>query len=124
MGVVRRLAVDRANQVDLFRGVGDVVLTPDDVADAVPDVLHRRGEVVRRPPVGTDEHEILELLVRELDVPADGVLPRGHALVGHPEPDRAFVLVGLARGHEPARQLGAVRHPVELEGDVTVPVEA
>src|SRR5207248_2364648 len=41
-----------------------------------------------------------------------------------PDPDRALVLVRLALGHE-ARGLGpAALHPVELEGDGTVPVQA
>jgi len=37
--------------------------------------------------------------------------------------DRAFVLVGLALVHQAPRDLGAVLQPVELEGDVPVPVE-
>ena len=35
----------------------------------------RRGEVVRRPAVGAHEDDVLELLVRELDAAADGVVP-------------------------------------------------
>jgi hypothetical protein len=121
--VDRRLGADRADQVDLLRGVRDVVVAADHVRDLVPDVLHRRGEVVRRAAVGADEHEILELVVREVDAVADDVVPARRPLVRHAKPDRAFVLVGLAFGDEPLRDLPAVVHPVELERVVAVPVQ-
>ena len=91
--------------------------------DLVPDVLHRRREVVRRPPVAAHEHDVLELLVRELDAPAHHVVPRGDALVGHAEANRALVLVGLAVGDELVGDAPAVVEPVELERHRPVPVE-
>ena len=99
--VDRHLAADGADDVDLLRRVRDVVLAADHVRDPVPDVLERRGEVVGRPPVGAEDDDVLDRLVRDLDAAADDVVPAGHALVGHPEPDRALVLVGLALGDEP-----------------------
>ena len=54
---------------------------------------------------------------------ADDVVPARRALVGHAEADRSLVLVGLALGDEPLRDLAAVVHPVELERVVAVPVE-
>ena len=95
----------------------------DHVCDPVVHVLDRVREVVGRPPVGADDHEILELLVRELDPAADGVLPRGHALVGHAEADRALVLVGLLLLHEARRQVAAAPHCIELERDRPIPVD-
>ena len=87
-------------------------------------VLDGRCEVVGRPAVGAHDHEVLELLARELDAAADGVVPGRHALVRHPEADRAVVLVRLARLDEPGGQLAAPLHRVELEGDGPVPVDA
>src|SRR5581483_10805913 len=69
-------------------------------------------------------HEVLEALVRELDAPAHGVLPRRRALVRHPEADRALVLVRLAVGDELLGDAPAVVHAVELERRLAVPVEA
>ena len=123
MRVDRRLGSDRPDDVDLLRRVRDVVLAPDHVRDVVPHILHRRGEVVGRPSVGANEHDILELLVRELDPAANDVVPRRDTLVRHAEADRPLVLVGLALLDEATRDLGAVLQPVELEGDVAVPVE-
>ena len=118
-----RLAAGRADDVDLLRRVGDVVVAADHVRDPVPHVLHRRGEVVGRAPVRAKQDEILELLVRELDPPLHHVVPAGHALVRHPEPDRALVLVRLALGDELPRRLAAVVEAVELVGRWAVPVE-
>src|SRR5262249_62210895 len=73
--------------------------------------------------VRPDEHEVLELLVRKLDVAADGVVPRRDALVRHAEADRTLVLVRLSLLDQPARELRAVLQAVELQRDVAVPVE-
>ena len=118
-----RLVTERAQDLDLLRRVRDVVVAADHVRDRVVHVLHGRGEVVRRPAVGADDDDVLELLVRELDAPADRVLPAGDALVGHPEPDRALVLVGLALLDESRGQLAAAVHRVELERHRPVPVD-
>ena len=100
-----------------------MVLGADHVGDPVEHVLEGRDEVVGRPAVRADEHEVLELLVRVLDPAEDDVLPDGDALVGHPEADRALVLVGLAFGDELPSHLLRSFHPVELEGDLAVEVE-
>ena len=60
-------------------------------------------------------HGVGELLVLELDAAAHDVVPRGHAVVGHAEADRALVLVRLALGDELLGDLAAVVHAVELE---------
>ena len=93
------------------------------MADAVVHVLHGRGEVVRRSPVGPDEDDVLELLVGELDVPSDRVVPRRDPFFGHSEADRPLVLVRLPFLDQPCPELAAAVHRVELEGDRAVPVD-
>ena len=98
----RRAARPRAPQDDdLLRRVRDVVVAADHVRDPVQPVLDRRREVVGRPAVGADDHQVLELRVRELDPALDGVVPADHALLRHPDPDRAVVLVRLTLADEP-----------------------
>ena len=101
-----------------------MVVAADDVRDPVEPVLDRRGEVVGRAAVRAQEDEVLELLVRDLDATEDGVVEARHALVGHPEADRALVLVGAAGLEEALRLRLAELEPVELERDRAVPVEA
>jgi hypothetical protein len=55
-----------------------------------------------------NEHKILELVVRELDAAADGVVPGRDTVVGHAEPNRAFILIGLGLIDQAPRDLGAV----------------
>jgi hypothetical protein len=100
-----------------------VVVAANHVRDPVQPVLDRRGEVVGRAAVRANEHEIFELLVRELDAPLHRVVPAGRALVRHPEPDRSVVLVRLPLVDEAPRLLLAPLEAVELEGHVTVPVD-
>jgi hypothetical protein len=100
-----------------------VVLAADHVRDLRVGVVERRGEVIRRPSVRTQEHEVLELLVRVLDAALDRVVPDGRALVGHAEADCAVVLVGVALGEQPAAGLLVAREAVELELERAVPVE-
>ena len=119
-----RLGAERAQHVDLLRRVRHVVVAADDVRDAVEPVLERRCEVVRRPPVGAHEDEILELGVRHLDPALDRVVPAGRALVGHADADRALVLVGRSLRDEPARLLLRALHHVELERRLPVPLDA
>ena len=88
---------------DLLRSVGDVVVSADHVGDLVDPVVHGRGEVVDRPAVGTEDDHVLELGRGELDPALDGVVPADDALVRHPDPDRAVVLVRLAFRDEPRR---------------------
>ena len=62
-------------------------------------------------------------LARDLDPAAHRVVPAGDAGVGHADADRALVLVGLALREQAARLGLAALHPIELEGDLPVPVE-
>ena len=122
--VPRRLVPERPQDLNLLRGVRDVVVPTDHVRDRVVHVLHGRGEVVRRPAVRADDDDVLELLVRELDAPAHRVLPARDPVVGHPEADRALVLVRRSLRDEPSGELAAAIHRVELEGHRPVPVDA
>ncbi len=124
MGVDRDLRPERLQEPDLLGRVRDVVVAADHVRDPVLHVLERRGEVVGRPAVRADEHDVLDRLVRHLDMAADDVVPGGRPFVRHPEADRAFVDVRLALVDEPLRDLAAALHRVQLEADVAVPVEA
>ena len=121
--VDRQLVAERSQDLDLLRRVRDVVVAADHVRDRVVHVLDGRGEVVGRAAVRADEHDVLELLVRELDPAPHRVFPARHTLVGHAEADRAFVLVGLALRDELVGELSRPRHRVELERDRAVPVD-
>src|ERR1700730_1189962 len=94
------------------------------MGDLVPDVLHRRREVVGGTPVAAHEHDIFELLVRELDAAAYDVIPRRDGAGGHANPNVPLTLEGPAPRHELAGHTPAVVQPVELEGHLAVPVES
>jgi hypothetical protein len=122
--VLGQLRPKGAQDVDLLRRVRDVVAPADHMCDPVEPVLDRGGEVVGRAPVGADEHDVLELFVRDFDASEHRVVPRRRSLVRHAKPDCALVLVGVARGDEPLRFFAAALHDVELERDGPVPVDA
>ena len=123
MRVCRHRALQRLEDLDLLRRVGNVVFAADHVRDARLGIVEGGSEVVRRATVGAQEHEILELLVREFDPPLDRVLPDGRSLVGHAEAHGPIVLVRASVGHQPAGGLRVARERVELELHVAVPVE-
>ena len=83
----------------------------------------RRGEVVGRAAVAADDDEVVERLVRRLDVAEDQVVVCRRALVGHAEADRPLVLVRVAGFDEAPRLLLAAVHALELEAE-RLPVEA
>ena len=124
VAVARHVRAEHLEDADLLRRVGDVVVAPDDVRDAVQPVLDGRGEVVGRPTIRANGDEVVELYVRVLDPPADEILPAGDAVVGHADADGALVLVGRVLGDEALRLLLAALHAVELKRDVVVPVQA
>ena len=121
--VYGRLPSERGEHGQLFRRVGDVVVTADHVRHAVDPVVDRVREVVRRPPVGADEHPVLELLCREHDAAFDRVLPGDHALVWHAQPDRAVVLVCRPLVDQSPGLCQCPVRPVELEARQPVPLD-
>ena len=66
-GVHRRLGAERAQDVDLARRVVDVVVAADHVRDAHVDVVDDDAEVVGRRAVRAGDHEVVELVVGDLD---------------------------------------------------------
>src|SRR5690606_10768161 len=82
LGGAERLAEEQ----HLRSGVHQV-FAPDDVGDRHVDVVDRVGEEEHRHAVRTDDDEVLEVTVLELDASADDVVPAGDALVGGAEPD-------------------------------------
>src|SRR5690606_2762473 len=119
----RRLGAQRAVDVDLARGVVDVVVAAHHVGDAHVQVVHHHGEVVGGIAVGPEDHQVVELGVGDLDAALDLVVPGHHAVervlqaddaVGIVAPGRAAVAVGavvarlLAGGH------GGLAHGVQL----------
>ena len=115
---------ERAQDVDLAGRVRDVILRADHVGDAVEDVVDRADEVVGRPAVGADDHEVGQELVPELDLAADGVNPGDRSLLRLAEADRSFVLVRSPFVDELLRELARALCRVELERDRPVPVDA
>ena len=116
---------ERAQDLDLLRRVRDVVVAADHVRDRVVHVLDRRGEVVGRAAVGADDDEVLELLVRELDAPANRVVPAGR------RPRRACGSGSRPRPRTPAPRRRAARPRVRQRSiasswnvDRPVPVDA
>ena len=109
VGVGRQRRAEGAEELDVLRGVGEVVLAADDVGDAHRDVVDHVDEVEDRLAVGAEEDEVAVL--RALDAAAHEVVDhhrgRGHLLdvaLGevvelHPplaleaEPPRAVLLV-------------------------------
>ena len=118
-----QLGPERLEHDDLLRRVRDVVVAADHVGDPVDPVVDRRGEVVDRPAVGAEDDDVLELGGGELDPALDGVVPADHALVRHPDPDRALVLVGLPLRDEPRRLGATALGAVELEVRRAVPFD-
>ena len=58
----------------LLRGVGDMVLAPDDVGDSHTVVVDDHGIVVGRHAVAFDEHRILQGFAHDLDMAVDHVV--------------------------------------------------
>ena len=71
---------------DVLGGVGDVVLAPQDVGDAVLDVVAHHGQVVGGGAVGAQDDEVVEAVGGEFEVTADDVV-EAHRIGGHAETD-------------------------------------
>ena len=84
----RHRGAQRLKQLDLDRGVGDVVLAPDDVGDRQVDVVDHSGQRVDRPAVGPEEDRIGEVGRLEVHVASDLVVPVDAARLQHEAPMR------------------------------------
>ena len=104
MGEPRLRVAERPEDQQLLRGVGDVVLAADDVADLHVRVVDHDREVVERRTVGPDDDEVAaEVGHVDLDAAADDVVER-HDAGPDPEAERAATAVRLAGGTLVRRQ--------------------
>ena len=87
MGVARHLPAQGAQDVDLARGVVDVVVAADDVGDAHVGVVHHHRQVVGRGAVGAADDEVIQFRVVEGHAPADQVIDHHQAGVRVAEAD-------------------------------------
>ena len=93
------------------------------MGDLVEDVVDRTDEVVRRTPVGPDDHEVVQKLVPKLDAASDRVVPGDDPILRLAEANGAVVLVGFSLGEQPVGELARLAGRVELERHVAVPVD-
>ncbi len=82
MSVGGRLSIAESipNQPD-FRGRVEEILSTDHMGYVHVVIIHRIGDQKRRRAVATPNHEILDALMRELDVTSDQVLDHRDAIV-------------------------------------------
>ena len=91
---------ERTEDVDLAGRVVHMVVAADDVRDAHVEIVDHHAEVVRRHAVGSQEHEVVELAVRELDGSLHQVVPGDAALFRRA---KAHHRLPARRRHEAAR---------------------
>ena len=102
MRVLRRRCAERAQDVDLPRGVVEVVVAADDAADAHVHVVHHHGEVVGGRAVAAREHQVVEFAVAEGDVAADEVVHHHFAVGGVAKTHHRRRVARRRRGEIPA----------------------
>ena len=74
MGKFRYRRVQRLVDVDLARGIVDVVFATHHVGDLHVPVIDHHAEVVGRRAIGTADDQIVQLGVGELDAATDVVI--------------------------------------------------
>ena len=67
MGENRNRCFQGLVQEELFDSIGHVILSSDDMADPVPDVIHHITEQIERTAVGSDNDKIVYLIVGTFD---------------------------------------------------------
>ena len=88
----------------LFGGVGQSVLAPDHVGNAVLHIIHGIGEDIERLTVGADNNEIIQICVLFFDgavhhiVKADGARPLRHPKPNGERKARSLFFRNLFRG--------------------------
>ena len=100
VGVDRTRRAERLEDVDLARGVVDVIVAADDVGDVHVHVVDDDREVVGRRAVGALDDEIVELGVVDDDLALDRVVDDDAPVERVPEADDGLAPVG--------RDVGAV----------------
>ncbi|EIM03453.1 hypothetical protein UU5_00600 [Rhodanobacter sp. 115] len=84
---LRHRRAQRVVDVDLAWRVVDVVVAADHLGDAHVDVVHHHGEVVGGPAIGTEDHQVIQLAVGELDATLHLVLEHHRAFLRIAEAD-------------------------------------
>ncbi len=106
----RQRRAERLVDVDLAGCVVDVVVAADHLGDLHVPVVDHHGEVVGGPAVRTEDHEVVQLGVGDLDPALDQVVEHHHAVERILEADDAVGIVAVrqvevARGAVVARLL-------------------
>ena len=57
-----RLCAERLKDEDVLEGIGQVILAPDDVADAEIGIIGAGGKVVRWHSIGTQQREVFHFV--------------------------------------------------------------
>src|SRR5690606_3509388 len=81
VAVHRRLRAKRAQNVDLTRGVVDVVVAADHMGDTHVPVVDHHTEIVGGRAVGARNDQVVELAVVKADRALDQIVPSGHAVL-------------------------------------------
>ena len=66
---------------NLAEGVGQVLLSPDDMADVHQAIINGHTEVVDRQAIAAQHHKVSQAVGVPADLSSDGVLD-GHSLIG------------------------------------------
>src|SRR6266498_1985466 len=83
----RNAPAQRIVDLRLSRGVGEVIVAPDDMGYAHVVVVHHDGEHVSRRAVRTQQHEVIEVFVLPDDPPLHLIFDHGFAGQRRLEPD-------------------------------------
>ena len=113
---------ERLEELDLHRGIRDVILAAQDVRDAELGVVENRGKEVERRSVRTHQDRILEMAAVEFLPSLDEVGP-GDRLALDAEPPGARLLVRPSRRREKRARRLVMSEPLRL-ARLPVPVEA
>ncbi len=87
--------IQRFIDIDLARGVVDVVVAADDLGDAHVPVVHHHRKVVGGKPVRAEDHHVVELAVGDLDASLDQVVEHHRTADGILEADHAIGVVAI-----------------------------
>eukprot|EP00825_Cyclidium_porcatum_P048862 TRINITY_DN831_c0_g1_i20.p2 TRINITY_DN831_c0_g1~~TRINITY_DN831_c0_g1_i20.p2 ORF type:complete len:531 (+),score=22.41 TRINITY_DN831_c0_g1_i20:590-2182(+) len=97
VGVGWHFGAECLKDVDLARGVVDMVVTADDVGDAHIPVIDADAEIVGRCAVGAGDDQVVQFRVGKLDVALDLVIPGNDAALRILEADYWRNICGRSR---------------------------
>src|SRR5690554_2763677 len=85
MSILGQCGAKRCQDVDLSRGVVDVVIAPDDVRDFHVPVVHNNTEIVGWGSVRPRNDQVVKFGVINTDRPFDQIIPCGGTIQRIPE---------------------------------------